>query len=691
MRRLRTLIGWAGAMLALLPAAAATAQPSDRPAAQNPMAPELETALPPAEAWLNTDRPLRLAHELRGHVVLLDFWTHCCINCMHVLPDLEFLEHKHADRPFVVIGVHSAKFESEGDRASIRAAMFRHNIRHPVLIDTGMALWRRYGVRSWPTFVLIGADGRLIGFTSGEGKREVLDQAITLALEEARDRGLLAEERVRIIPDEAPRPASGLSFPGKVLAFPPDPALERSGLLFVSDSSHHRVVVATWPDDAGSSDLVDIFGSGEPSLDDGRGIDAGFRDPQGLAYDPALGAAGTLYVADTKNHAIRAIDLASQVVTTIAGTGGQSSDRRGGAAGRDQGLSSPWDLALTPDGRTLYVAMAGPHQLWRIDLFDEARATAIAGGMGENLVDGPARQAMLAQPSGLALSGDGRWLYFADAENSAIRLLDLERAQVGTIIGRGLFEFGDVDGAYPAARMQHCLGVTTYPTPEGERLLVADTYNHAIKIVDPFARTSRTLIRPGADDGALPLSEPAGLFLAPGTPDGARTPRLFIADTNNHRIVVADPETGALREVRINGLTPPSLGALGGDPTRDAIPTTIALIPEQPATLRLRVELPEGAAVNTEFPASVRLWRLPPPGTRTPPRVISQTTIAPRLPAEVAVPASAVRNDGRLLVELSFGWCVAGTSATCRPGQVAWNIRIHRGDSSVADLHAAVE
>jgi sugar lactone lactonase YvrE len=665
-----------------------------------PMAPELESALPPDQAWLNTDRPLRLSRELRGHVVLLDFWTHCCINCMHVLPDLASLEAKYAGEPFVVVGVHSAKFDSEGDRASIRDAIFREHIRHPVLIDTGMALWKRYGVRAWPSFVLIGADGRLIGITSGEGRREILDEAIGHALQNARDNGTLARRRVEIVPDRAPRAATGLSYPGKVLAAPPDPTRLGRGYVFVADSAHNRVVVAHWPDADGHASLLGVYGGGEAGFADAWSRDATFNNPQGMAFDPALGAQGTLYVADTGNHAIRAIDLDTGMVMTIVGNGRQSTDRRGGGRGRAQGLSSPWDLALTPDGRTLYVAMAGTHQLWQVDLADGARAEAIAGGIGENLIDGPARDAMLAQPSGLALSADARRLYFADSEASAVRVLDLERGRVGTIIGRGLFEFGDIDGAYPEARLQHCIGLTLYPTPEGERLLVADTYNDRIKLVHPFARTSASIFGVGGDEQAAPgrldLNEPAGVSYAPGSADGARRGLLFIADTNNHRVVMADPSSGEHREVILDLLTPPphaggpAAGATPLDAIAAATPVSVALSTQAPITLVLDAELPVGATVNAEAPVSVRVWRVPRPGDRMPPRVIVQATLPGVLPARVEVPAEAVRDGALWLVELSFAWCEHGQSATCRPGEAQWRVDVSAGDAAETTLRAVV-
>lgn len=695
MRFIRVLASMFLIACPLAPCALAQPDPPPSPA-QNPPAPELLTALPPDQAWLNSDRPLRLSDELKGHIVLLDFWTHCCINCVHMLPDLAYLEDKYADQPFVVIGVHSAKFEAEGDRASIRDAMFRNNIHHPVLIDTGMALWTRYGVRSWPTFVLIGPDGRLLGFTSGEGKRDILDQVIQQSLDIARENGTLAPRRVQITPDAAPRPASGLSYPGKVLAIPPHPWRDMRGYLAIADSAHNRVIITNWPDPDGHASLFGVYGSGQPGLVDGWSTQARFDEPQGMAFDSALGTLGTLYVADRSNHTIRAIDLSTGLVSTIAGTGSQSFDRTGGGPGREQGLSSPWDLALSPEGARLYVAMAGTHQLWRIDLADNARASAIAGGMGENLIDGPAMLAMLAQPSGLALSGDARRLYFADSEVSAVRFLDLESNQVATILGNGLFDFGDIDGAYPDARLQHALGVTVYPTRNGEQLLIADTYNDRIKLVSPGPRTSHAFAGVGRAQtpapGALDLSEPGGLSLATWTDVSNGThSHLFIADTNNHRVIMLDPATGAHREIIIDVLTPPS-GPIEADALmRAATPATVALDISQESTLTLSPALPPGSAVNTEAPMTLRVWSMPRPSDRTPPRVILQSTVPAALPVTATFPADTLSDNAWLLVELSFAWCEHGGDSTCRPGNLSWAVTVRQGNSINAVLTAPVE
>lgn len=612
-------------------------------------APELDKGL----AWLNTDRPLRLARELRGQVVLLDFWTYCCINCMHILPDLEHLEQRFAGRPFVVIGVHSAKFDNEADRMNVRAAVQRYGIRHPVVVDEDMRLWRAYAARSWPTRVLVDPTGAIVTTVAGEGHRDELEQAIESLLEQHARQGTLAAAPLALTPDAALRSPSGLSFPGKVLA-------DRDGQrLFIADTAHHRIVVASWPDASGRSSLLRVVGAGVPGRDDGPAGSATFRAPQGLAL-----ARGRLFVADTENHLIRAVDLATWEVTTWAGTGEMTDDRAGGGRGRQQGLNSPWDLAV--HGSRLLVAMAGTHQIWRFEL-GNALGRAYAGTGREDLEDGPAERAALAQPSGLAVAGDTLWI--ADSEVSAVRGLDLVDEKVFTVIGEGLFDFGDVDGAHLAARLQHPLGVAAW----SGRVLVADSYNHRIKLVEPGSRSVTARFgdgKPGADDGrgGPRFFEPGGLSVAGD--------ELFVADTNNHRVVRADLASGAWCEIAIEGLEVPAL--------RESEPVPGAAAP--PATLRraggvtLAVDggLPADAHPNPEAPLALRV--------RAHGRTLFQATrTAVEFPVEFALPPGAVE-PGAWRVDLSFAYCTEGDRAVCVPAERAWHVAVTVADDGQTRL-----
>ncbi len=615
-------------------------------------APELDKGL----AWLNTDRPLRFAHELKGQVVLLDFWTYCCINCMHILPDLEHLEERFAGRPFVVIGVHSAKFDNEADRGSIRAAVQRHGIRHPVVVDDDMRLWRSYGARSWPTRVLVDPAGAIVTTIAGEGHRAELERAIESLLERHAQQGTLAAP-LRLTPGAAVRSPSGLSFPGKVLA---DRGAGGAGRrIFIADTAHHRIVVASWPDATQQATLLRVIGTGSPGRDDGPAETATFRAPQGLAL-----ARGKLFVADTENHLIRAVDLATWEVTTWAGTGEMTDDRSGGGRGTRQGINSPWDLAV--HGSRLLVAMAGTHQVWRFEL-GNALGRAYAGTGREDLEDGPAERAALAQPSGLAVAGDTLWI--ADSEVSAVRGLDLVDERVFTVIGEGLFDFGDVDGAWPGARLQHPLGVATW----GGKLLVADSYNHRIKVVEPGSRTVATRLgdgKPGADDGqgGPRFFEPGGLAVAGD--------ELFVADTNNHRVVWADLASGAWREIAIEGLDPPARKGL--EPAAGEEAPLATLRRDGGVTLAVDGGLPADAHPNPEAPLTLRV--------RVSARTLFQATRrVVEFPVEFALPPAAVE-PGAWHVDLSFAYCTEGDRAMCVPAQRAWRVAVTVADDGEGRL-----
>ena len=468
--------------------------------------------------WINTPHPLTLA-QLRGRVVLLDFWTYGCINCLHVIPELERLEAKHG-HALVVIGVHAAKFTNEGDPEHLRRIVARYRIRHPVVNDRDFVIWRSYGVQAWPTLVLIDPEGYVVAVASGEGHGEALDEAIGQLVAEARERGTLETSP---LPEALPEPPEGpLAFPGKILA--------AGGRLFISDSNHHRILIC---DPSGR--VQGVVGQGEPGQRDGIFSQARFHQPQGLALVGDL-----LYVADTRNHLVRQVDLRRRRVHTVAGTGEPARRLNVSGTGRAVALRSPWDLVAVEG--VLYIAMAGSHQIWRMDL--DTWALAPHGGSGrEALEDGPLREAGMNQPSGIAT--DGRRLFVADAEASAIRVVDLRPdGRIETWVGAGLFEFGDRDGTGREARLQHPLGIAWH---EKGRLYIADTYNHKVKVLETSQRRVWTLILRDLDPEPTPapFDEPGGVSLAGDT--------LYVADTNHHRIRVVDPDRGTVRTLLLQG------------------------------------------------------------------------------------------------------------------------------------------
>ena len=484
-------------------------------------APELEGGV----GWLNTDRPLTLA-ELRGKIVLLDFWTYCCINCMHVLLELKRLEQRYADQ-LIVIGVHSAKFPNEGETDNIRKAILRYEIQHPVVNDRDFQIWQRYGPRAWPTLILIDPEGYIVGGISGEGHYSTLDRVISEVIVEHRKRRTLSEEPLSLALEDGEYSSQALSFPGKILA---DSDQNR---LFIADSNHNRIVVTTK-----NGKLLDVAGSGSVGSTNGSFETAAFNHPQGMALGGDL-----LYVADTENHLIRCLDLRKRTVSTLAGNGELALGSYQHGPAKEVALGSPWDLQI--ENGSLYIAMAGPHQIWALD-FSSNEIGPHAGSSREARVDGPLEEAALAQPSGL--TSDGNNLFVADSEVSAIRSVSLtSNGRVDTVVGVDLFEFGDRDGQGSDVRLQHPLGIVHH----NGVLYVADTYNHKIKTIGPALQTSCTLFgsgKPGQTDGPeAEFYEPGGVSIADG--------KLYIADTNNHAIRVADLETETVSTLEITGLT----------------------------------------------------------------------------------------------------------------------------------------
>ena len=447
---------------------------------------------------------------------------------MNVFPQLRKLEEKYAAE-FVVVGVHSAKFAAEKDLESVRRAALRYEIEHPVVNDKDFAIWQQYGARAWPTLMFIDPEGKVIGKHEGELDAAMFDGLFAKMIAEFDEHGVM--DRDHTIPlslEKDKERRRTLSFPGKVLA---DGASDR---LFIADSNHNRIVVTTLRGDA-----VCVIGDGERGLRDGGFGEARFYDPQGMALSGDF-----LYVADTKNHALRRVDLANQSVKTIAGTGEQARMFHRGGNARFVALNSPWDLAL--QGDALYIAMAGFHQIWAYNL-NTQEARPYAGNGRERIMDGPLAGAELAQPSGIV--SDGVKLYFTDSETSAVRSADLNgKGRVDTIVGLHLFEFGDVDGVGDQVRLQHPIGIELH---DGV-LYVADTYNNKIKRVHPATRGAAAYLGmgpPGHEDGAGAFAqfyEPAGLSAARG--------KLYIADTNNHAIRVASMDTGEVSTLELRGV-----------------------------------------------------------------------------------------------------------------------------------------
>jgi thiol-disulfide isomerase/thioredoxin/sugar lactone lactonase YvrE len=537
-------------------------------------APELR-----GRGWLNTGGGELALKDLRGKIVLLDFWTFCCINCLHVLDELRPLEEAYADL-LVIIGVHSPKFEHERDPDALKAAVERYGVAHPVLDDPELVTWDQYAAKAWPTLAVVDPEGYVVAHMAGEGHVEGLRRLVDELIAAHEAKGTLHRGSGPFVPP--PAPESLLRFPGKAIAR----AAGQATTLLVADSAHHSIVELA----ADGQTLLRRIGSGQRGRTDGSAASAEFSEPGGLCLLPPAVAEIVEYdlvVADTVNHLLRGVNLATGDVSTVAGTGRQwrstvDFDAHDSIA---VDLSSPWDLAWFDD--RVIIAMAGIHQLW---WFDPVKRTAgtYAGTTVEALRDGQLQQVWMAQPSGLSASPDGSTLWVADSESSALRFVRGD--EMSTVVGQGLFDFGHVDGPAPDALLQHPLGVCALA--DGS-VLVADTYNGAVRRYDPTTDTVSTV--------AGGLAEPSDIVVLP---DGV----VVVVESAAHRLSQLAP--GAVPQGRRHRIERKATPVAPGAVTLDIVftpapgqkldesfgPSTRLEVSASPVEL-----LVEGAGVTTEL------------------------------------------------------------------------------------------
>ncbi len=606
--------------------------------------------------WINSG-PISL-RQLRGKIVLLDFWTYCCINCHHILPDLAKLEKKY-ENELVVIGVHTPKFPAEHDTENIRKKVQEYRIRHPVINDARSILWRKFHVRSWPTLVLIDANGVVDGAIAGEGHFETLDKEIARLIENHKSRGELNLTPVKFDPEVERAPSGPLLYPGKIVADVP------GNRLFVSDTGHNRIIMAGLD---GKNPVA--IGDGEEGLVDGGFTRARFNRPQGMCLNGDL-----LYVADTENHALRAVNLKDRTVSTIAGDGKQSPrstiEPYSGPAAATQ-LSSPWDVVAIPSQKALYIAMAGPHQIWKLDL-DTNEIGVYAGSGYENIEDGPAANAKFAQPSGITT--DGSNLFIADSEDSGLRVVWTRRGagpMVQTIIGHGLFVFGDHDGRGGAVRLQHCLGVSF----SGKRLYVADTYNNKIKVCNTSEQAVKTLAgtgKPGLSDSPAHFYQPGGV--------SATADAVYVADTNNHAIRKIDLKTETVTTIKLDGLGPPRVAPRAPvfPNAQEITAEAVKIQPSKSLAIKVSVPLPSGFHVNEAVAMPVAVETPGASGILASDWPIEGRKLKP--PSDtfaIEVPLAATPRPGesfKLKVSTSLFVC-AEKSNLCMIKSVIWNVPV---------------
>jgi thiol-disulfide isomerase/thioredoxin len=617
--------------------------------------------------WLNVPEPLTF-EDLRGKIVLMDFWTYGCINCIHIMPELKRLEEAYPDN-LVVIGVHSAKFEGEGVTDNIRQIVMRYGLEHPVVNDNNFQVWQEYGANAWPSLYLIDPLGNVVGRISGEsvpgpngeaiGLYDFFSDVFDIMIEEYGAAGLLDTTPIALSPELENMSDTPLAFPGKVLVD------EAGGRLFIADSGHNRIVVTSLDD----FEVQQVIGNGAAALVDGDFQTASFNSPQGMEL-----VGDILYVADTNNHAIRTIDLAAETVSLVAGTGEKSQFYMPSGDALSLSLRSPWDVD-EQDG-VLYIAMAGTHQLWQLNL-DDMTMEAFAGNSREELIDADNLNAELAQPSDVLVAGD--WVYFADSESSSLRRAGIgEDGVVETIIGpvnepqARLFDFGDVDGESDVARLQHPLGVTV---GDDGMLYVADTYNNKIKLVDPDAKSSATFVG-DVDGGYFDGSGEEALFDEPGGVEYSDG-KLYIADTNNHAIRLVNIEDRSVSTVifpNVTALLPESSTVQTDEPlAEDTVTFDSGLFGSKTETLPLQTVapgegtilvdaiMPFGYKLNASAPFTA-VWAADSVVTVAADQQ-DYRVVTPDLPIEF--PVTLTEGQTELTVDLTIYWCEAINETLC--------------------------
>lgn len=638
--------------------------------------------------WLNTEAPISVYKDLCGKVVVLDFFTYCCINCIHLLPDLHALEHAYSDKDgLLIVGVHSAKFPNEKVLDNIKSAVLRYNISHPVVNDADASLWQELEVSCWPTLVILGPRGNMLFSLIGEGHKDKLFLYTSITLKYYKDRGQIRDHKIGIKLYKDSLPSSPLLFPGKVTV---DQVTNR---LVIADTGHHRILVI-WK----NGQIQYSIGGPNPGRKDGMFSEATFNSPQGVAIMNNI-----IYVADTENHLIRKIDLQAEKVSTVAGIGIQGTDKEGGAEGEQQPISSPWDVTFGTSGSEvqrddiLWIAMAGTHQIWAL-LLDSCKlpkknelkkgtCLRFAGsGNEENRNNAYPHKAGFAQPSGLSLASEEPWncLFVADSESSTVRTISLKDGAVKHLVGgerdpTNLFAFGDADGVGINAKLQHPLGVAW--DNKRNLLYVADSYNHKIKIVDPKTKSCTTLAGTGNTDNVTGSSFTESTFNEPGgLCIGENGQLLYVADTNNHQIKVMDLETKTISVLPIfrsasSVVDGPVLGET--QKTLPKLPKSAASIRLSPVTARpgqtlqfkLRLDLPSGTKLTEGVPSC---WFVTAEGNewllqgQTPSGEIESMSSQPTI--SLQVPGHCLSLDAVVCVSVLLYYCSADSGACMMQG-----------------------
>ncbi len=472
------------------------------------MTPTLAPDLPDSLQWLNAATPVQATAQL-GRMTLLAFFNAGSTWSLQRLHDLQALCARHPLR-VRALGIHVPRFDHERDPRRVVKQLNRHGIGLPVALDAEWAAWQHYGVSMLPSVVLVDGHGRVQATFAGDADAAELD-ALVAAFPDGP--GLDSDDDAAPLVRRNREPNLPLRFPVGLAVTPQ--------YLYVADSGHHRILECNH-----AGRILRQFGTGDADFVDGPLGQAGFRRPHGLCL-----MRGTLYVADTGNHAVRRIDLRSGEVSTLCGNGRVGVPQPGLVADpRAVALDGPHALAAVQD--QLFIALAGDNRIWSYDL-GRGHLACLAGSGELALQDGQGPAAAFAQP--IALAAVQQTLYVCDAAGSAIRSLQLRDHTVQTLVGQGAWTFGAADGARATAQLQDPQAIAL--DPDAPLLWIADTGNDRL----------RSLRLGGGEVTSYTLSQrlhgPAGLAVAAGA--------VWIADTDAHAVLRLDPETGAIQHVPI--------------------------------------------------------------------------------------------------------------------------------------------
>ncbi len=538
-----------------------------------------------SEHWFNVSRPLE-ASDLKDRIVLLDFWTYACVNCVQVSQEIKKIEEQFGSK-LLVIGVHSGKFDNEKDLAEIKKAIIRNDITHPVVNDPDFRIWNSFSINAWPSLVLINPRGKIEKVYVGESESMEVKSGIKKLISKFKYE--VNRDPLPIVLEKNTVVSNVLEFPTKLEYGADFTYKSRSApAIFISNTGKNNIIVTSL-----SGDIILKIGSGIRGLQDGSFDSAAFNSPQGLLY-----RAGKLYVADSGNHALRQIDFKSGKVTTLIGSGQKGSVILSAAEvsdGKSFDLASPTDIEFFPNYDNIAIANSGTDQILNYNISKEW-VSVLAGDGSQGIMDGKYPNNILAQTSDMSVYN--RKLYFTDSESSSLRVMD-EAGEVKTLIGKDLFKFGRKNGGKQEALMQHPMGLMVDDTGA----YISDSFNHIIRRYDLSSGQISTLVggkKRGDNLGsgsATEFDQPEGIISVLNN--------FYVVDSNNNRIVILN--RGNFNSTILDVMPPLKLtkeGFLQYLPNLTKLPE-IAV--KSDAEISLKIDLKKGWKINEMGPSFVNL------------------------------------------------------------------------------------